>query len=58
MRTKKGKKRGEEVTPEHEPEMLLVPNNIIFHGEHQVAEGTVHCIVIKVFLMKEQKAKL
>lgn len=53
------KKRGKEkVAPEHETEMLLVPDNIIFHGEHQVAQGTVHCIIIKVFLMKEQKAKL
>lgn len=52
-------KRGKEkVIPEHETEMLLVPDNIIFHGEHQVAQGTVHCIIIKVFLMKEQKAKL
>lgn len=52
-------KRGKEkVAPEHETEMLLVPDNIIFHGEHQVAQGTVHCIIIKVFLMKEQKAKL
>lgn len=38
--------------------MLLVPDNVIFHRKHQVAQGTVHCVVIKVFLMKDQKVKV
>lgn len=58
--SKRGKVRRnrKEVTPEHEAEVLLVADDIIFHRKHQVAQRTVHCVVIKVFLMKDQKVKV
>lgn len=36
--------------PEHQAQVLLIPDDIILHGKHQVAQSSVHGVVIKVFL--------
>lgn len=38
--------------------MLLIPNDIILHGEDQVAQGSIHGVIIKVFLGADQHMKL
>lgn len=38
--------------------MLLIPNDIIFHGKDQVAQGCIHGVIIKVFLEAEKHTKL
>lgn len=38
--------------------MLLIPNDIIFHGKDQVAQGRIHGVIIKVFLEAEKHKKL
>lgn len=38
--------------------MLLIPNDIIFHGKDQVAQGCIHGVIIKVFLEAEKHKKL
>lgn len=44
--------------PKHQAQMLLIPNDIILHGKYQVAQGSIHGIIIKVFLGADQHKKL
>ena len=42
--------RKQETVPKHQAQMLLIPNDIILHGKDQVAQGSIHGVIIKVFL--------
>jgi len=43
--------------PEHQAQMLLIPDDIVLHGKDQVAQGSIHGVIIKVFLRADKQKK-
>lgn len=57
-RERKQVKDKEGFVPKHQAQMLLIPNDIILHGKDQVAQGSIHGVIVKVFLWADQHKKL
>lgn len=38
------------IVPKHQAQMLLIPDDVVLHGKDQVAQSSVHGVVVEVFL--------